>query len=97
MEHSYINDSFVTALENLISPDGMFHKSRVVWAGDYADKEPDSEHNLYFMAQADESKKLDPVGPPHDFFRCIIGRTYWVVKQNADIYAYCKERWRWFG
>ena len=65
MEHSYINGSFVTALENLISPDS---KSCVVWAGDYADKEPDSEHNLYFMADADECKKLLPAGPPRDFY-----------------------------
>ena len=39
MEHSYCNSYFIKAFEYLISPDGDYHKSRIVWAGDYADKE----------------------------------------------------------
>ena len=35
MEHSYIGNNFVEALEYLISPLGMFYKSRLVWSGDY--------------------------------------------------------------
>ena len=31
---------FVHRFEHLISPDGDYHKSRVVWSGDYADPEP---------------------------------------------------------
>jgi hypothetical protein len=46
MEHSYVGNNFVEAVESLISPTGMFYKSRLVWAGDYADVEPDST-NLY--------------------------------------------------
>jgi hypothetical protein len=37
MEHSYINDNFMNAIEYLISPNGMFYMSRIIWAGDYAD------------------------------------------------------------
>jgi hypothetical protein len=46
MEHSYKNSGFVNAVENLIGPDGTFYKSRLVWAGDYADAEADSEEGL---------------------------------------------------
>ena len=101
MEHSYINDSFVTALENLISPDGMFHKSRVVWAGDYADKESDSDQN---MADADESKKLLPAGPPRYFYHGFLAnrkalpgsetecRYRYVVNHTKKLYVDKKHR-----
>lgn len=48
-EHSYIGTNFIQAFEYLISPDGMFYKSRIVWAGDYADPEEDDTMNLYHM------------------------------------------------
>jgi hypothetical protein len=46
-EHSYIMNNFVSTFEFGLSPDGIYHKSRVVWAGDYADAEPNEEQNLY--------------------------------------------------
>ena len=81
MEHSYLKNTFVSALEYLISPDGMFYKSRVVWAGDYADKEPNSDTNLYGMANHDEGKFLCP--PSHDTscYRYIVNHT---KKQYVD-------------
>ena len=51
MEHSYINNEFVSAFEYQLTPDGMFYKSRVVWAGDYADNELNMERNLYGIVQ----------------------------------------------
>jgi hypothetical protein len=48
-EHSYIGNNFMTVIENLIGPNGMFYRSRLVWAGDYADAEPNSEKNLHSM------------------------------------------------
>lgn len=50
MEHSYIDNGFVYKVEQLIGKGGMFYKSRIVWAGDYADKEKNEEHNLYAYA-----------------------------------------------
>ena len=48
MEHSYIGNNFVQAFEHLISPEGMFYMSRIVWAGDYAEPEKNNEtDNLY--------------------------------------------------
>ena len=46
-EHSYIGNNFVQAFEHLISPEGMFYMSRIVWAGDYADPEQNKSDNLY--------------------------------------------------
>jgi len=46
-EHSYIGNNFVQAVEHLISPEGMFYMSRIVWAGDYADPEQNESCNLY--------------------------------------------------
>jgi hypothetical protein len=46
-EHSYIGNNFVQELEHLISPEGMFYMSRIVWAGDYAEPEKNESHNLY--------------------------------------------------
>jgi len=46
MEHSWLGNHYVHAFETLIYD----KPSRVVWAGDYADKE-NSEENLYDMAQ----------------------------------------------
>lgn len=61
IEHSYMNNKFMNIVENLIGPNGMFYKSRIVWAGDYADAEPNSEKNLH--AICDEKPPLVYNGP----------------------------------
>jgi hypothetical protein len=53
MEHSYIGNEYMLAVEHLLSRKGMFYKSRLVWAGDYADKEPEGE-NLYTLSDDKE-------------------------------------------
>lgn len=67
MEHSYFDNYFVTNFEYQLTPEGMFYRSRVVWAGDYADREACSilfdEHNLYHLCQ-DNSTHM-PL-PHHD-------------------------------
>ena len=57
MEHSYLNNNFMNAMEYLISPNGMFYMSRIIWAGDYADQE---ELNLYYMADQQNGKYIKP-------------------------------------
>lgn len=60
-EHSYVGNNFVSAIEHLLSPKGMFYKSRLVWAGDYADNEQDQPRNLYDMARMEEHKaRVEP-------------------------------------
>jgi hypothetical protein len=51
MEHSYVNTDLLNTVEFLISSDGSFHKSRCVWAGDYADEETNQDENLYTLAE----------------------------------------------
>ena len=45
MEHSYIGNSFVAAVESLIAEGGKWFGDRIVWAGDYADPEKDADGN----------------------------------------------------
>ena len=62
MEHSFIQNSFVNAIEYLLSPLGSLYKSRIVWAGDYADPEKGTnpEMNLYKLIQNDSHKEYRP-------------------------------------
>jgi len=63
MEHGYIRNHYVEAVEYMLSPLGMFHKSRLVWAGDYADKEPGLDENLNDLTgdELNEGKMSTPV------------------------------------
>ena len=60
LEHSYINNNFVNAVEFLLSPEGIFYKSRIVWAGDYADLEDGLDTNLNNMTHKFKSKEFIP-------------------------------------
>jgi hypothetical protein len=51
MEHAYQDNFIMNAVEDLISHNGNMHRSRMVWAGDYADKESDQTMNLYELAE----------------------------------------------
>jgi len=74
MEHSYLDNPFVTALENMIGPDGMFYKSRIVWAGDYADNEQGKNVNLHSMMIEDDNKQCIPK-KRDESFRFIVNHT----------------------
>jgi len=37
MEHSYLENNMLNAAEHLLSPKGEWHRTRLVWAGDYMD------------------------------------------------------------
>ncbi len=39
MEHSYLNTDMMNTVEYLISKYSNFYKSRIIWAGDYAEEE----------------------------------------------------------
>lgn len=40
-EHSWLGNGFVCSFERLLTPTGKYHMAPVVWAGDYADGEPE--------------------------------------------------------
>lgn len=51
---------FVEAIEYQLTQDGAFHRTRMVWAGDYADTEPCGQ-NLYHLADEAAASLRDPV------------------------------------
>lgn len=61
MEHSYISNNFVEAVEFLLINDGeekgRWADSRIIWAGDYADAEAKDGENYYSLA-ADTGTRL---------------------------------------
>jgi len=69
MEHSYIGNPIMNAVENMIIPSGNWHKTKLVWAGDYADKEAgypmkkdgkdEYEQNIYTIME-DTGKNIHP-------------------------------------
>lgn len=73
MEHSWLGNNYVHAFETLI----YNNPSRVVWAGDYADPEKDTEDNLYMMAN--DNNKVKPKINTKNFdrltYRYIINHT----------------------
>jgi hypothetical protein len=58
MEHSYIGNNFMKIVEKLLSKGNSWYKTRIVWAGDYADEEANSGgHNLYGMCKEIKAQK----------------------------------------
>jgi hypothetical protein len=58
MEHSWFLNEFVGAVESQLIPGGKYHKTPIVWAGDYADEEEGTKINLY--DKATDKNKLKP-------------------------------------
>ncbi len=90
MEHSYVRNPLVNLVEYLISRQGPFYKSRIVWAGDYADSEGgDVMRNLYHVAEEREDWLMFslPKGFDNSALRYIVNHT---TKQYIDK-AKCKE------
>jgi hypothetical protein len=81
MEHSYIDNAFVNTFEFSLSPEGALYKSRVVWAGDYADNEPGQEKNLHDLCNDDEKKLITPAEKNASKYRYLVNHT---KKQYVD-------------
>lgn len=59
MEHSYLDNQLVAAVESLLASDGP---RRVVWAGDYAENEPGTDINLHLIPAGDPVRFEDAPG-----------------------------------
>jgi hypothetical protein len=79
-EHSWLGNNFMSAVEFALCPDGPFYKSRVVWAGDYADEEADGK-TLYKTAQGQPHKEIRPEDSIMHTYRYIVNHT---KKQYVD-------------
>jgi hypothetical protein len=87
MEHSFIGNKFVSAVESLLCREGMFYKSPLVWAGDYADMEPEEEANLYRLAELppNEKKMLQPEAKNMSAYRYIVNHTKGEYVQKNEV------------
>jgi hypothetical protein len=81
MEHSYLTSRYVNAVEFSLSPEGAYHKTRVVWAGDYADEEPGQAKNLNSLCDENNSKLVRPDVISATKYRYIVNHT---KKQYVD-------------
>jgi hypothetical protein len=83
MEHSYIGNEYTSAVEWLLSPKGHFWKSRIVWAGDYADPEhhdsyPDGKLvavTLHELAEEEPEKEMVPSPKNMSEYHYIVNHT----------------------
>ncbi len=91
MEHSWINNKFMNAVEHVLSPEGAFYKTRLVWAGDYADPEGDSDTNLFKLADSQEYKSIAPPDRIMDSYRYIVNHTKQLYVDKDTLKA--EERW----
>ena len=85
MEHSYIGNSFVEAVEFLLIDDGEGNKGRwsgnkIVWAGDYANAEPLGANNLYSLAEEKDKLKMLIEAVPENYHYLV----NWDKKQFVD-------------
>lgn len=80
MEHSYIGNQLMNAVESLLSPNSDWYKTKLVWAGDYADPENNEEKNLHTIVFERETKRT-PKSIGGDGYRFIINHT---KKQYVD-------------
>ena len=73
MEHSYIGNNFVEAVEFLLINDGedkgRWADSRIVWAGDYADPEEPEEdgENIYVKVSINKGLQFLIEGVPSNY------------------------------
>jgi hypothetical protein len=72
-EHSFIENNFVSTFEFGLSPEGIYHKYRVVWAGDYADNELNQSKNLYHLCN--EYKCIHPKVKETNNYKFIVNHT----------------------
>jgi hypothetical protein len=84
-EHSFLGNNFVSTFEWSLSPEGPYHKTRLVWAGDYADPEPGQENNLYRMC--DEYNMIRPKEKDTGAFPFVVNHTkrQFVDKEKVPI------------
>jgi hypothetical protein len=73
MEHSYINNNFVNAFESQLAEGHPLFKSKVVWAGDYADEEKGTSKNLYSLCV--DKNKINPPAVEPMTYRYLINHT----------------------
>jgi len=88
MEHSWIGNSYMKEVERLLSPGGRWHKTRLVWAGDYADNglfvpEGYEEGTLYSYVYDNYTSPSDSGGDGPDI--------RYIVNHSKNVYIDMEE------
>jgi hypothetical protein len=91
MEHSWMLNEFVGAVESQLTPEGKYHKKPIVWAGDYADEEPGTEHNLYDKA-TDKNKFKPPAKVVDEKYRYLVNHDKKVYVDKTKLQS--NDGWR---
>lgn len=73
MEHSWMRNDFVGAVEEQLTPQGQFYKSKLVWAGDYADGDG-GKTNVYDRCK-DKNQIKPPGGMVDPIYRYVVNHT----------------------
>jgi len=86
MSHA-LSAPFVNAIEMLLTPEGGFNKSRLVWAGDYANPEPDTDLNLHNMCI--DQTELFPEESDTSYYGYIVNHTkgQFISKARCEKYT----------
>ena len=90
MEHSYIGNDYVSAVECLLYSDGAtkgrWAEQRIVWAGDYADGEENTEENLYSILENKPGlKNLIKVSPDNFIYLINLDAKEYVDKSKLPV------------
>lgn len=89
MEHSWLGNNFVEAVESLIIENGRFHPKEnnvsLVWAGDYAEPEEGVNQNLYQLCH--DQEKINPVAGNLSKFNYIVNhdKKQFVDKRKVEV------------
>ncbi len=92
MEHSWMKSGFVQAFEKQLSRSGEFYKSRVVWAGDYADEEPGvkiidegKEYDANIYSLCNDGNKINPKVTSTEDYPYIVNHTKKVFVDKTKV------------
>jgi len=95
MEHSYLNSDFMAVVESLLRPGGIMYKTRLVWAGDYADpdravfdaeRERAHEMTLYAACKMENQLVCRPLDKDVDVRDYVMTHPY-VVNHTKKMYV----------
>ena len=91
MEHSYIGNNFVEAVEFLLIDDGQqkarWSGQRIVWAGDYADEEEGSDRTLYDLVKGGGLQMLIEAIPADYKYLVNLDKKEYVDKSKCPKYG----------
>ena len=96
MDHSYINSELIRAVENAISPEGLYYKSKVIWSIFNDTMDNNKKYNFwtsckkYYQYIVNYTKKQF-VNKDHYLYISIIHPLPLLVAENANYIGYNKE------